>query len=277
MNQDHDGPRTLDFVRRDHSKLPERVAELILEEIQERGLCDGDRLSTEAEMLEIYAVGRATLREALRLLETQGVVRIRPGPGGGPIVRTTGIDAFTRTLRLHLQLRDCTFGSVLAARLQIEPLMVRLAAEGASDADRADITAIAAEATTLAPDDWSGHMANFSAFHDAVLRRSGNDVLDLFALSLRHVFAQGRAPSARPRVERVVREHLEIAQAISERRAVDAERLMSEHMHSYMETAEGEYLFEMNDQVRWLVGTPAKSSLLKVMDEDGEGGSKGIR
>lgn len=58
------------------------IAQSIVREIRDRRLQPGSQLPPEHEMLRTYNVGRNTLREALRLLELQGVLTIRPEPGG---------------------------------------------------------------------------------------------------------------------------------------------------------------------------------------------------
>ena len=67
-------------------KTSESVARDIVHDIVTAGLQDGDGLPSEAAMLQQYGVSRESLREGLRLLEVQGLIRIRRGPGGGPIV-----------------------------------------------------------------------------------------------------------------------------------------------------------------------------------------------
>ena len=67
-------------------KTSELIAREIILDITGRGLKEGDALPSEAQMLRHYEVGRASLREALRLLEVQGLVRIRTGARGGPVV-----------------------------------------------------------------------------------------------------------------------------------------------------------------------------------------------
>src|SRR5262245_53560806 len=67
-------------------KTAERVARDITRDIISGGLATGDSLPSEAAMLTQYGVSRESLREALRLLEVQGLIAIRRGPGGGPTV-----------------------------------------------------------------------------------------------------------------------------------------------------------------------------------------------
>jgi GntR family transcriptional repressor for pyruvate dehydrogenase complex len=65
-------------------KLAEIVAHELVAEIAKQGLTPGRVLPPEADMVRSFGVGRATIREALRLLEVQGLIAMRPGPGGGP-------------------------------------------------------------------------------------------------------------------------------------------------------------------------------------------------
>src|SRR4051812_18011504 len=69
-------------------KTSEIVARDVVRDISNGGLQPGDGLPSESAMLEQYGVSRESLREGLRLLEVQGLIRIRRGPGGGPIVGT---------------------------------------------------------------------------------------------------------------------------------------------------------------------------------------------
>src|ERR1700733_13663454 len=68
-------------------KTSERIAHALASCIVDQGFSEGALLPTEREMVATFRVGRTTLREALRLLETRGVLTIRPGPQGGPVVR----------------------------------------------------------------------------------------------------------------------------------------------------------------------------------------------
>lgn len=68
-------------MTRTMNKAAERTAQRIVQDIAERDLAAGDRLAPEATMLKTYKVSRGTLREALRLLEVQGLVVMKSGPG----------------------------------------------------------------------------------------------------------------------------------------------------------------------------------------------------
>ncbi len=68
-------------------------------------------------------MSRPTLRESLKLLESQGVLELRPGPGGGIIVREPSTDLLAHGLSVFLRLHEVPFVTVLKAREVIEPAL----------------------------------------------------------------------------------------------------------------------------------------------------------
>jgi GntR family transcriptional repressor for pyruvate dehydrogenase complex len=121
------------------TRLPDVVAEELTDEIFSRGLTPGDALPTEPEMLQQFDVSRATLREALRILETRGVLSMRTGHGRGPVVATPSLQALIDSLKLNLRFLEISFGEVLATREAIEP---GLAAQAAAHRTEEDLRAL---------------------------------------------------------------------------------------------------------------------------------------
>src|SRR5262249_45852383 len=78
---------------------------------------------------------RGSLREALRYLELQGVLRIKSGPGGGPVIETPNGRHFASTLALMLQFVGARFRALIETRWVVEPGIAALAAERATPAD----------------------------------------------------------------------------------------------------------------------------------------------
>lgn len=105
------------------------LARRVVADIGRRELGVGDRLPSEREMLEDYQVGRGTLREALRFLELQRVISLKPGPGGGPTVEKPDASTLATTMLLLLQFDRVPYSSIVQTRRDLEPLMARLAAE----------------------------------------------------------------------------------------------------------------------------------------------------
>src|SRR3990167_5758680 len=109
-------------------KTSELVALDIVRDIVNQGLKAGDRLPLEAQMLVQYRVSRSSLREALRLLEVQGLIGIRPGPGAGTVVGRVLPANLSRTLTLHLHMLGANYDELLEAWMETEPVLARLAA-----------------------------------------------------------------------------------------------------------------------------------------------------
>lgn len=211
-------------------KVSEHLARDILNDIQRRGLEPGHKLLPEAAMLDRYRVGRASLREALRILEIYGVIKIKPGPGGGPVVAQVDSEDFGRTASLYFKLMAGTVGDLLEARAALEPFMARMAAERITP-ERADAMREVLEAESSAADDPAGGWGRASAaFHAEMAGMTGNPILDLFGKSLISLLAE-RTRSIFPAGERetTCRIHKRIAEAIIGGDALEAARLTERH------------------------------------------------
>lgn len=122
-------------VRRNPKRAAVRIAHKLVSQIRRRRLRPGTQLAAEHRMVEEFGVARATVREALRFLELQGALRIKAGPGGGPVVSAPGADHLASVLSLHLQFTDASFSSVVDARCAIYPVLAAQAAENATPED----------------------------------------------------------------------------------------------------------------------------------------------
>ncbi|MGP3949466.1 FadR/GntR family transcriptional regulator [Streptomyces sp. 7N604] len=120
-----------------------RTFELVLARIEEQILAGnlrvGDRLPPERELVELLGVSRAAVREALRVLEAQGVLRSRvgTGPASGSVIAAMPSEGLTQLLRLHMALANFPLGDVAEARATLERSSARLAAERATEDDLA--------------------------------------------------------------------------------------------------------------------------------------------
>ncbi|CCH28412.1 FCD domain-containing protein [Actinosynnema sp. NPDC047251] len=224
-------------------KLSEVVAREIVRDI--RDLPPATMLPAEAIMLGKYGVGRGSLREALRLLEVQGLIVIRPGPGGGPMVAQVDSVHFARVSSLYYHMSGATYGDVASALYALEPVIARLAAERHDERDLAVLRAHLAH-----PDD--EHALDTNGFHALLAEMSGNPVLTLSARSLQRMFVERVRglfpPERRPKFER---EHRAICQAILDGDGDLAERLTREHMRAYVDTAEDRYAAVRAETVDW--------------------------
>ncbi len=111
-----------------------RAYELVVERVEEQILSGalrvGDRLPSERDLASMLEVSRAAVREALRTLEAQGVVRssVGVGPDSGTVITGLTSEALTCMLRLHVALSNFSMADVLEARVMLERWSARLAA-----------------------------------------------------------------------------------------------------------------------------------------------------
>lgn len=127
----------------------------------------GDPFLSEAELIEKHGLSRATVREALRLLESEGLIVSRRGPGGGLRVGRLDLNSTVRTLATHLARSEATLGDMFAFRRLIESESARLAAQNATDEQRARLEASIADDPHPLPE--------VIDFHDLIAECTGNE------------------------------------------------------------------------------------------------------
>jgi len=125
-----DGPTP----RRRSKKRPALIADQIKDWIVERGLQPGARLPGERELIELCHASKGTIREALKVLETQGLVYSRTGPGGGIFVAALSETRAMELLGNYFFFRNPTISDIYALRRILEPEMAASVA-GRLDAD----------------------------------------------------------------------------------------------------------------------------------------------
>ncbi len=163
-----------------------RVARNIVSDIQERQLPPGAKLDSEHVMVEKQDASRATVREALRYLELQGALKMKAGPGGGPVVNVPGVDHLAGALSLQLQFANATLRTVLQARRSIYPVLV---AEAAVHATAEDIDALRLSVVALAEAVEDPNLATREArrFFELVAAASKNLVLGFLVNALHYL------------------------------------------------------------------------------------------
>ena len=109
----------------ERKKVYELVAERLVQEITDRRLTPGDELPRERELAEVYRVGRSSVREALRMLESKGLIA---SPGSGRLVVAEYANPLNHSLALLLEMHDGDLQELFEVRriLEVErPVRVR--------------------------------------------------------------------------------------------------------------------------------------------------------
>jgi DNA-binding FadR family transcriptional regulator len=187
-------------------KTAELVATHIRYQIVSGQLLEGDALPPETELMREFNISRPTLREAFRILESEGLITVRRGARGGARVQEPSSEVAARYTGLVLQHRGVTLKDVLDARLVVEAPAAGMLA---SRRDRAAVAdKLQDRLDSLAPLD----TARFHDFNALVVELAGNDTLVLLASMLDHIssvaglaFAREHDPRDRERLARAVR------------------------------------------------------------------------
>lgn len=108
-------------TRHPRRSRPVRVAEAIKDWVVTHDLRRGDRLPGEAELMSRFGMAKGTIREAMRILEAQGLVETRTGPGGGSFVGEVSTDRARALLANYFYFRDLTIGDIYQLRRALEP------------------------------------------------------------------------------------------------------------------------------------------------------------
>lgn len=217
---------------RRRSKVSHLVASEIVRDIVEMGLKEGDQLPTESAMLEEFDVGRASLREALRMLESFGLISIKQGQKGGPVVAAIDPVDLARSLSFYFHMTGATYGDLIEARLVIEPVMAKLAASRQDEAQMKELREVIEREQSASLDE-PVYVARANEFHYMVSGMSGNHVLDLIGRSLRALYQEGTGSGALlpPETRPMARDlHKEISEAILSGDGDLAEDLMARHL-----------------------------------------------
>ncbi|MCG8493583.1 MAG: FCD domain-containing protein [Sneathiellales bacterium] len=83
----------------------------------------GDRLPQEHELIDRLQVSKGTTREALKIMETQGLIRTRTGPGGGAFVSEMSSDTAYSLLATHFFFQEISIEDIYALRITLEPML----------------------------------------------------------------------------------------------------------------------------------------------------------
>ncbi|MBO0814130.1 MAG: FadR family transcriptional regulator [Actinobacteria bacterium] len=228
------------------------VAQRIVRDIGRAGLRPGDLLPPERAMLETYETGRGTLREALRLLEFQGVIAVKPGPGGGPILLSPAASHLASTLQLLMQLNQAPYRAVVEARLELEPVISRLAAERIGDESLGELAGSVGRARGKLEDgDWLREAHRH--FHGVIAWSSGNIVFGYIVDALLGIL-DGTVIGIDDRGERhaaILRAHEEIYAAIARHDAAAAGERMREHIEEYARYAQRKFPEILDQTITW--------------------------
>ena len=158
---------------------PQQVAEAIKQWVMDEGWQPGQRLPSETDLIRRFAMAKGTIREAIRLLEAQGLVKSRTGPGGGVFVHRVSEARAAALLGNYVYFAHPTIDDIYQLRAALEPELAASLAGRLNDGQLARLEAVIAESAPPAPtaeDDATRHAASLR-FHVELAAMSENPLL----------------------------------------------------------------------------------------------------
>jgi GntR family transcriptional regulator, transcriptional repressor for pyruvate dehydrogenase complex len=216
-----------------------KASDVLADELRERiltgELAEGDPLPAERDLVKQAQMSRATVREALRILEVQNLVRIKAGRGGGAFAQRPTTKTMANSVSLLIRGRHIKLVDLMETREALEPFCAELAARNRTDADLAELDR-ANEAIANPEADLARFLQANLDWHVGVAVASHNELLTGFMSALSHAIYAGTNNAAFVDAEvRAItaKTHRAITEAIRDGDIGAAGRRMRRHVHGY--------------------------------------------
>jgi GntR family transcriptional repressor for pyruvate dehydrogenase complex len=213
------------------TRIYEEIIRQVKGMIAEGRLKSGDRLPPERDLAEKFVVSRTSVREALRALESLGLVEVRPGEG--TFVREVSVEALIEPLALVMLSQREAIGELFEARRLLEPAIARLAATRATPDEIHEMERIletqakeVAAAKTGLSQDAEFHAAIGTAAHNRAITRIAHAIMDLLTQSREESLNTPGRPT------RSHEDHRRVLTAIRARDPEAAEQAMLDHLEA---------------------------------------------
>lgn len=220
-----------------------RAADVIARHIRRRivraELAEGDALPNEADLLKQFGVSRPTLREAIRVLESESLVVVKRGSRGGIEVSVPRVEKAAHYAGLLLEYRQATTADVFAAAAAIEGPCVALLARNRSTDDLKRLREAVASERDVS--DKPGELLERqNEFHRLVIDLAGNQTLTVLSDVLRHIIELatqnyvdehgGSGANSAAGAATATRTHAKVVELIADKDPVGAEALWRKHI-----------------------------------------------
>jgi GntR family transcriptional regulator, transcriptional repressor for pyruvate dehydrogenase complex len=156
-------------------KVSDNIIAQIRDSILSGMLKPGDRLASEKELIEQFGVSKATMREALRVLEVMGLIEIRKGISGGAFVAEVDMRTTIHSIINFLHFQPVSIKEITMLRYLIEPTVAQIAASNITEKDIEKLSTIIGENITPGETEVSKEIT----FHRYLARMVGNTILIL--------------------------------------------------------------------------------------------------
>ncbi len=213
------------------TRIYEEIVRQVKALIAEGRLKSGDQLPPERDLAAQFKVSRTSVREALRTLESLGLIEIRPGEG--TFVRRVSVESLIEPLAHVILSQREAVGELFEARRLLEPALAGLAARRATQEDLQEMERILEEQAKEVAAGLTG-LAQDAAFHASIAASVRNRAITRIVNALMDLLTQSREESLQTpgRPTRSHQDHRRILDAIRRRDEARARRAMLDHLNA---------------------------------------------
>ncbi len=229
------------FRKTTSNRIYQDLVEQIQEAILSGKLKPGDKLPSQRKLQEVFSTSRASIREALRVLEQKGLLEMKLGVKGGAVVKSSTIEYVTHSLSLLVQQQQVPIRHLVEFREEVEGGAAALATERATTEDITILKEILAEAKALlngGVDKLEEYDVLDQKFHTHLAKMSQN-VLFLSILTMIHDNIHNYFKSLPREDQSMMQQNYEdlvaIVNAIEHGYSTEARRIAQLHVHRYFQ------------------------------------------
>nr|WP_271514530.1 FCD domain-containing protein [Flavimaricola sp.] len=231
-------PKITDAPRVQKRSRPVQVADQIKRWVVERDLRQGDKLPNEAAMIAQFGVSKGTVREAMRILEAQGLIVTKTGPGGGSLVGEVSKDRAMSLLGNYFYFKDLSLSDIYELRKLLEPALVAKLAGNLDEGTLAELRAMAHQYPEPAktPEEEKEQHISSLLFHERLADAADNELLGFVnsflarILSDLTVYRRLYATPNKELWERGRRHQIDLVEALANGDGDRAHAIMTSHM-----------------------------------------------
>jgi GntR family transcriptional regulator, transcriptional repressor for pyruvate dehydrogenase complex len=222
---------------------PVRAYQRIVEQIEDalaRGdLTPGQRLPSERELVAQFEVSRSTVREALRVLESNGVVRSRPGDPNGPEILPFSQSALRKQMVRLARVDELTLSELIGFRMIMDGAAIQVASRLRTPEQLAEMEETLVAMRAAIDVDYAAFSEADLAFHDVIAQISRNSLIQTCNEVVRGVVLSlisdkiAHAPNSRALMLESLQHHAEVVEAIRAGDGHAAARIARQNMYDY--------------------------------------------
>lgn len=238
MRQSVVGKRLM-FKAAVQNRIFQDVVDQIQDAILDGRLAAGDVLPPERELKEMFGTSRGTLREALRVLEQKGLIKIRLGVGGGSIVRSVNTDQISESLALLVRSQQVSLEQLAEFRQGVEGIIAAKAAIRATRLDIERLHDILKEAKTcIERKDRDAFLNADKSFHMELAQITGNPIFKTLVHSVHeniHQYYDAFLSMEEPELNENYHDLQDLLDAVENGRPEESEKIAARHVRRFNE------------------------------------------